>query len=107
MDLGRENFMNAHSVSLPLYHALESNTGKPVNEALDSLLNSLRLLSLIEDIQPIIVFGKVTCIDLQPETDLGRSILGEVRARSEFLPCPEEECEYDSSGCCRWCGTLK
>lgn len=107
MDLGRENSMNAHSVSLPLFHALQTLDKKPVSEALDGIIHTIQCLQLTDDIQPVvIIYNKSTCIDLQPETGRGREVLCEVKVRTEFLPCPDEECEYDASGCCRWCGKL-
>jgi hypothetical protein len=100
--------VNAHSVSLPIFNAMQMLEGKTASEALSSISCIIRCLQLTSDIQPVvIILRSSTCIDLQPETPRGLEVLDEVKVRSEFLPCPEEECEYDSSGCCRWCGKLR
>lgn len=99
--------MTAHSVSLPLFNALENLRGKPADEALNGVMFMLRCLHLTEDIKPVVIFvHSRSSVDLVSQTAYGREIMDEVKLRSEFLPCPEGECEYDESRRCRWCGKM-
>ena len=100
--------MTAHSVSLPLFNAIQNNNGKPAWDALCGISHIIKCLSLEKDIQPVVlILAHATCIDLQPESAYGREVLHEAKVRSEFLPCPDGECEYDASSNCRWCGKAK
>ena len=96
---------SAHAVSLPLFALLEKLSQKSQEEALSELTQEIKVLGLEEHLVPFI--APDGDIHLNPKTELGKDILSELMARSHFLPCPEGDCEYGSSGACRWCGRMK
>lgn len=99
---------HAHALSLPLYSLLQKLDGHPSWEASLDIRKALEVLHLEKDLDPVIVItSHCTAINVESKTPTGHAVLEELRARSQFLPCPEGECEYASSGNCLWCGGPK
>jgi hypothetical protein len=79
--------------------------GKPAWDASSSLLETVAALGLESDIRVVLIIESSMKISLEAASVRGEEVLSELRSRSQFLPCPEGECEYGpGSSMCKWCG---
>jgi len=104
------NTSRAHAASLPLFTImagmLENDAPATVAHVLDELIISM---GLQDDIEVVLeVKTVIPDVYLREKTPFGKEVLDELKARSEFVPCPNGTCEeYEStvaSGFCKWCG---
>jgi hypothetical protein len=94
----------AHCLSLPLFSMLEKNAGTAVEDASSSLAECIERMKLDEDISVVIDFTNGVRCTLVGKTEFGLKVLEELKARSEFPPCPDGECDFGAEPNCIWCG---
>jgi len=97
----------AHAASLPLFALLQKSEEDGPATASLRVRSYVQSLELEKDVEVILVIteGK-THIGMEPKSDFGAMILRELMARSDFAPCPDNTCDYDEHGACKWCGRI-
>src|SRR4051812_16954657 len=94
----------AHGASLPLFALLQKVEDEGPADASLHVRTGVHNLCLEQDIEVVLViFHGKTRIEMEPRSSFGAQILRELVARSDFAPCPDDSCEYDESGACKWC----
>ena len=97
----------AHAFSLPLFALLQTSQEDGASCASLRVRSGVQALDLDKDIDVVLVIDRgQTSVGMEPRSDFGAMILREVMARGEFAPCPDDACEYDENGACRWCGRI-